>query len=119
MKYTLAERPVIEPLDIRRHNVFEHTPLDYYRYGEYPRFMRPVGWAQPRTETVKIYEDGVIVKLGESHPGECMGQAPADFRYAEDGMIPIGLESEEWQKEICDLFIAEFGNRDLEIEISW
>ncbi len=40
--------PVIEPLDIA--HVFEHTPLDYYRYGEYPRFIRPVGAHQPRTE---------------------------------------------------------------------
>ena len=43
--------PVIEPLDFRRGNVFEHTPLDYYRYGEYPRFIRPPGaHPQPRTE---------------------------------------------------------------------
>lgn len=35
--------PIIEPMDIRRCNVYEHTPLDYYRYGEYPRFIRPVG----------------------------------------------------------------------------
>lgn len=40
--------PIIEPLDIRF--VWEHTPLDYYRYGEYPRFIRPVGAHQPRTE---------------------------------------------------------------------
>lgn len=24
----------------------EHTPLDYYKYGEYPRFIRPVGTFQ-------------------------------------------------------------------------
>ncbi len=45
--------PVIEPLDIR--TVWEHTPLDYYRYGEYPRFLRPVGAHQPRV-TVEIIE---------------------------------------------------------------
>lgn len=44
--------PVIEPLDIRRCNVYEHTPLDYYKYGEYPRFIRPVDAHQPRTVTV-------------------------------------------------------------------
>lgn len=38
--------PIIEPLDIR--TAWEHTPLDYYRYGEYPRFQRPVGAHQPR-----------------------------------------------------------------------
>ena len=31
--------PIIKPLDVR--SVYEHTPLDYYRYGEYPRFIRP------------------------------------------------------------------------------
>ena len=40
--------PVIDQLDAR--TVWEHTPLDYYRYGEYPRFIRPVGANQPRTE---------------------------------------------------------------------
>lgn len=39
--------PVIEPLDIR--TCWEHTPLDYYRYGEYPRFLRPIGAHRPRT----------------------------------------------------------------------
>ena len=40
--------PIIEPLDMR--TVWEHTPLDYYRYGEYPRFIRPIGAHQPRSE---------------------------------------------------------------------
>lgn len=40
--------PVLEPLDPR--TAWEHTPLDYYRYGEYPRFIRPVGAHQPRAE---------------------------------------------------------------------
>lgn len=31
--------PVIEPLNTA--TVWEHTPLDYYRYGLYPRFIRP------------------------------------------------------------------------------
>lgn len=29
---------------------YEHTPLDYYRYGEYPRFIRPVDAHKPRTK---------------------------------------------------------------------
>jgi hypothetical protein len=33
--------PIIEPVDPRF--CWEHTPLDIYRYGEYPRFIRPVG----------------------------------------------------------------------------
>lgn len=40
--------PIIEPLDVR--TVWEHTPLDYYRYGEYPRFQRPIGAHAPRWE---------------------------------------------------------------------
>lgn len=38
--------PIMEPLDLR--TMWEHTPLDYYRYGEYPRWIRPVGAHQPR-----------------------------------------------------------------------
>jgi len=45
-------RPVIEPLTM--HNIWEHTPLDYYKYGEYSRFIRPVGAHQPRYEIVKV-----------------------------------------------------------------
>ena len=44
----MKRKAVIEPLDMR--TIWEHTPLDYYRYGEYPRFIRPVGAHQPRTE---------------------------------------------------------------------
>jgi hypothetical protein len=40
--------PVIEPLTLA--TCYEHTPLDVYRYGEYPRFTRPPGAHQPRTE---------------------------------------------------------------------
>lgn len=40
--------PIRERLDIRI--VWEHTPADYYRYGEYPRYINPPGWSQPQTE---------------------------------------------------------------------
>jgi hypothetical protein len=43
--------PLTEPLNL--HNIFEHTPLDYYKYGEYPRFIRPIGAHQPRYEIIK------------------------------------------------------------------
>lgn len=33
--------PVIEPIDPRY--CWEHMPLDYYRYGEYPRFFSAPG----------------------------------------------------------------------------
>lgn len=46
--------PVIEPMDPRRCNVYEHTPLDYYRYGEYPRFIRPIGAHRPLVKTVWV-----------------------------------------------------------------
>lgn len=35
---------------------WEHTPLDYYRYGEYPRFLRPVGAHRPQVTTRKPKE---------------------------------------------------------------
>jgi hypothetical protein len=46
------KRPVIEPLN--PYNIWEHTPLDYYEYGEYPRFIRPVGAHEPRYEVVRV-----------------------------------------------------------------
>jgi hypothetical protein len=32
--------------------MYEHTPLDYYSYGEYPRFQRPVRPPDLKTEWV-------------------------------------------------------------------
>lgn len=48
MKCQWIRVPVREPLRIS--HCWEHTPLDYFRYGEYPRFIRPVDAHQPRTE---------------------------------------------------------------------
>jgi hypothetical protein len=31
--------PIIKEIDPR--TMWEHPPLDYYKYGEYPRFIRP------------------------------------------------------------------------------
>lgn len=42
------EVPVIEPIDPRY--VWEHTPVDYYRYGEYPRIIRPVRPPECKTQ---------------------------------------------------------------------
>ncbi len=52
--------PIIEPLDLR--TIWEHTPLDYYRYGEYPRFIRPVGAHQPRLEWRRVPVETVGAK---------------------------------------------------------
>ena len=49
--YRLVKVPIIEPVTI--HNLFEHTPLDYYKYGEYPRFIRPVRPPDVRYEVFK------------------------------------------------------------------
>ncbi len=49
--YKLVKVPIIEPVTL--HNLYEHTPLDIYKYGEHPRFIRPVGAHQPRYEIVK------------------------------------------------------------------
>ena len=66
MKYRWIRQPVPETLHVS--TVYEHTPLDVYRYGEYPRVLRPVGANQYlRTEWVKLYEDGSIVAAGETH----------------------------------------------------
>lgn len=46
--------PVVEPPDFRRGNVYEHPPMDYYRYGEYPRYLRKPGLNQPETKTVWV-----------------------------------------------------------------
>ena len=43
--------PVIEPM--RLEHLFEHTPVDYYRYGQYPCWTNPPGrhpFYEPRTE---------------------------------------------------------------------
>ena len=49
--YLLMKVPIYEP--VAWHNVYEHTPLDWHKYGEYPRFIRPVGAHQPRFEICK------------------------------------------------------------------
>ena len=38
--YRLVKIPIIEPLDYL--NVWEHTPVDFFKYGQYPRFIRPI-----------------------------------------------------------------------------
>lgn len=48
--------PVLRPMDIRAANVFEHTPLSYYIYGEYPRFIRPVGAHRPEVRVEWVRE---------------------------------------------------------------
>lgn len=32
--------PIIE--ELTAYNVYEHQPLNYYKYGEYPRFQMPI-----------------------------------------------------------------------------
>ncbi len=50
--------PIIEPLDHRRANVYEHTPLDPYGSGEYPRFIRPPGaHGSPRWRWERLMSD--------------------------------------------------------------
>lgn len=48
--------PVIEPLDLRRRNVYEHPPLDPYK-SEYPRYLREPGASSPRTEIRWVRQD--------------------------------------------------------------
>lgn len=71
MRYTPRLVAVIEELDLRRGNVYEHTPLDYYRYGEYPRFIRPVDAHQPRVRVVWEKEPRIECGVtGGPGPGE-------------------------------------------------
>lgn len=56
--------PIVEPLHPT--TVWEHTPLDYYRYGEYPRFIRPVGAHQRRKEWRRV-SAAVVDKPGAGH----------------------------------------------------
>ena len=42
--------PVMEPVTV--HSVYEHTPLNIYKYGEYPRYIRPV---MDRTQTKTVW----------------------------------------------------------------
>lgn len=54
-------KPIIEPMSHRTATVFEHTPVAYYRYGEYPRFIRPVSAYQPRADWALV-ESGEVTK---------------------------------------------------------
>lgn len=46
--------PVIIPMHPHNMNVYEHPPLSYYRYGEYPRDISPLGAHLP---LVREYEE--------------------------------------------------------------
>lgn len=59
MKYKWVLVPVIEQLTPAV--VYEHTPSNYYKTGEYPRFLRPVGAHTPRLAWGKLYDDDRIV----------------------------------------------------------
>jgi hypothetical protein len=62
MKFRWIQRPVPTPINLS--TVYEHTPLNA-ALGEYPRFIRPVR-DERKTEWVKLYEDGTILRPGES-----------------------------------------------------
>lgn len=59
MRYKWVLVPVIEQLTPAV--VWEHTPSNYYKMGEYPRFLRPVGVHAPRLAWGKLYDDDRIV----------------------------------------------------------
>lgn len=66
------EVPIIESMDPRRGNIWEHTPLDFWR-GEYPRFQRPVGSHRPRTKTIRVLAntlDAAIDKVRDNQQPE-------------------------------------------------
>ena len=47
--------PIIEPLDLRLRNVYEHPPVNPHK-EEYPRYLREVGASSPRTEIRYVQE---------------------------------------------------------------
>lgn len=42
----------------------EHPPLNFAKYGCYPRFLRRVWNPMPDPTQVRLYEDGQISELG-------------------------------------------------------
>jgi len=38
--YRLVKVPIVET--ITPFNLYEHTPADFYKYGQYLRFIRPI-----------------------------------------------------------------------------
>lgn len=51
-RYHPFEKPVIE--DMHPVNLFENPPVNYGRYGEYPRCLRPVNMKHHKTEPTWI-----------------------------------------------------------------
>lgn len=58
-------RPIIKKLTMQ--NIWEHTPLDYYRYGLYPRYISGIRTGELPFEWVKLYSDGVIAEPGQDY----------------------------------------------------
>jgi len=48
--------PTIEEMRLNKMNVFEHTPIAYFLYGEYPRDINPIGGHLPKTKVIWIEE---------------------------------------------------------------
>ena len=38
--YRLVKVPIYEPLN--HIDIYEHTPANFYKYGQYPRFINPI-----------------------------------------------------------------------------
>jgi hypothetical protein len=54
MKEEFRLVPVMEELSFE--NVFEHRPVDYYKYGEYPRNISPIV-DRNRVKVVRVISD--------------------------------------------------------------
>lgn len=67
--------PIIDELDLRRRNVYEHPPDDPYR-GEYTRYLREPVKNNPQTKTVWVeaatHEDAVNKALQMARTGKCV-----------------------------------------------
>ena len=60
--YRLVKVPIIEP--ITPPDLYEHTPLDWDKYGEYPRFIRPV---RPPNVRYEIMKERIKGEIGRAH----------------------------------------------------
>lgn len=105
---------------------FEKDPLP--NYG-----LNKEGMDFSKTREGSLWFDGMRVAYNEAPDGQCK-EIPfwcfwhfvLDITNLSNGTITnlnfadMKEEAlEDWQKEICDLFVAEFGDEDMEVEFSW
>lgn len=59
------KKPLVKKLTMQ--NIWEHEPLDYYRYGLYPRYISGIRTEALPYEYVKLYSDGTVAEAGQDY----------------------------------------------------